>query len=160
MARYELLVQSLKAHFSAYEAFETRGKTAIAALLRSFAEYIQAPAHTCRVGPPGTPLDANPTTPIDHVAELQQDGWFAACLIIQEESPLGVSMRLTFLARIDGDSTVVKLEHDPQDFRLQELTPDALAPFFSHVFTTAMDHLTTEPFKLAAGSAKRPIGFT
>jgi hypothetical protein len=160
MPPYELLVRTLKEHVSAYDTFETRGKTAIAALLRSFAEYLQAPAHTWRVGPPGTPLDGKPTTPIDHVAELQQDGWFAACLIIQEASPLGVCMRLTFLARIDGDSTVVKLEHDPQDFRLQELTPDALEPFFSHVFTTLMDDLTTEPYKLVSGSAKRRIGFT
>jgi hypothetical protein len=160
MAPYEVLMRTLKEHVSAYDIFETRGKTAIAALLRNFAEYLRAPAHACRVGPPGMSLDAKPTTPIDHVAELTQEGWFAACLIIQEASPVGVRIRLTFLARIDDDSIVVKLEHDPQDFRLKDLTPDGLAPFFAHVFTTLMDDLTTEPYKRAAGSAKRPIGFT
>jgi hypothetical protein len=160
ISRFDSLLQSLKGHVSAYESFEKTGKNTVATVIRAFAAYLEAPPNTCRVGPPGVALDAEPTTPLDQVAELMEDGWFGATLLIHELSPPGVRMSLTFLARIDGDSTVLKLQHGDKEFRIKELTQDSLAPFIEHVFTTVMEQVSVEPWKLAAGAAKRPIGFT
>lgn len=160
MSRLDSLLQSVKAHVLAYESFERTGKTTVATVIQAFAAYLEAPPNTCRVGPPGVALDAEPTTPLDQVAELMEGGWFGATLLIHEPSPLGVCMSLTFLARIDGDSTVLKLQHGDKEFRVKDLAQDSLAPFIEHVFTTIMDQVTIEPWKLAAGAAKRPIGFT
>jgi hypothetical protein len=160
MSRFDSLLQTLKGHVSAYESFERAGKTTVATVIGAFVQYLEAPPNTCRVGPPGVALDAEPTTPLDQVAELTEDGWFGASLIIHELSPVGVRMRLIFLARIEGDSTVLKLQHGSKEFRVKELTRETLAPFVEHVFTTMMEHMSVEPWKLAAGAAKRPIGFT
>jgi hypothetical protein len=105
-------------------------------------------------------LDAAPKTPLDLVAELTEDGWFGASLIIHEPSPVGVRMRLIFLARTEGDSTLLKLQHGSKDFRVKDLTQESLAPFIEHVFTTITEQMSLEPWKLATGAAKRPIGFT
>lgn len=160
MAHYQTLMQTLKGYISAYDEFENRGKQAVAAVLNGFAQYLEAPAGSCRAGPPGIAIDANPTTPLDRVAELQEDGWFSGCLLVKELSPLGVMVRFTFMVRIEDDSTTLRMEHDSKEFRIREFGANSLKPFFDHVFNAAIESYQTSPARLASGMSRRSIGFT
>lgn len=161
MTKYDELIRLLKDHFVRYTEFEQRGKSAIRTMMQSFAQYLEAPPQTCRVGPPGMPLDSTEDHHPDDLAELRDDGRFAGSIVVSEASPHGGIARFTFYVRLDGETYVVQSgDAAPgKEFRVNALDATALVEFFDHAFGEVTELLKSQPEKLVRGASARPIGF-
>jgi hypothetical protein len=159
MTRYELLFQSLKQYFARSAAFEQRGKEAIEAVLRGFAQYLEAPLDACRVCRIGDGLDENKEYPPGQLAELRPDGKFVGCLTVRE-APASF-LRFAFYVRVVGASFALQSgdAENGKEFLVATLDASALSEFYEHAFSQARVLLETSPEQIASGQVKRPIGF-
>lgn len=159
MSRYDLFKAALQRQMKAHEHFKSRGRNAIARALTGFARYLETPQGTCTTCRLSDRSDSPTRVPIDHMAELQDDGWFAAGLWITDGEKVGMQLRLEFYARIDGDAVIFRAQ-DSKEFRVEAVDEASLQPFFQHVFDENMAFLNAKPEQLARGGSGRQIGFT
>ena len=99
------------------EAFEQRGKAAVATIFEGFAKYLDVPQGVCWVGPPGVAIDEERRWPLHHFAQLRPDGYFAGSMVVQDrdKQPLGFVVRFTFYVRLheEGLYTLAYGDNEP-----------------------------------------------
>ena len=159
MSRYDTFKAALQRFFSSHEDFTNRARNAVARVLTEFARYLEAPQGTCTVCRLADRFGSPTRVPLDHMAELQEDGWFAAGLWVGDGEPHGTQLRLEFYARLDGNAVILRAQ-DSKEFRVESLDGDSMAPFFQYVFEQNIAYLETKPERLARGESSRQIGFT
>jgi hypothetical protein len=158
MTNYETLWARAKEHFARYDVFERRGKDAVGTALKGLVEYLGAPAGKYRFGPAGTSLTSDTLHPLFELAELQDDGWFAACLLLYAEPVIAGTLRFTIFVRVDEDSTVFRAGTG-KEFRVTDLQGDSLFPFYEECLRGVLLYFQTSPERLARGEVQSPIGF-
>jgi hypothetical protein len=159
MSRYDSFKAALQRGYSSHEDFTNRGRNFVAYVLTEFVRYLEAPQGTCTACRLGDLFDSPSRVPLNHMAELQEDGWFAAGLWVSDGEPHGMQLRLEFYARLDGDTVILRAQ-DSKEFRVESLVAASLAPLFDHVINENMAFLNTKPERLARGERGRQIGFT